>query len=390
MSEILKYVLFDGSYHQKLMPLTLTRPVSDLRVGIFKIHQKWSNFLKSDVSIRTKQYLAKKFNSFNEEAQIGISASLLPNQDLCDVIKDIKENTIVMKNGKVLLISPLPEDNSEMESKLSKYKLIQYVGEIDIIERPMDIFLQNGLETQKDLEFINKKYLKKSEYGIGNLLIGDNIYIEDGAKINGSTLNSNDGPIFIHKSSEIMEGSNIRGPFVLMEESIVKMGSKIYGPTTVGPHCKVGGELSNVVFQGFSNKAHDGFIGNSVIGHWCNFGADSNTSNLKNNYGIVKSWNYFSNEFESTETNYCGLIIGDHSKCGINTMFNTGSVVGSFVNIFDSGFPPKFVPSYSWGGKSGFETYKFDKAIEVAKIVMNRRGVDLDDQTINIYKHFFK
>jgi UDP-N-acetylglucosamine diphosphorylase/glucosamine-1-phosphate N-acetyltransferase len=390
MSEILKYVLFDGSYHQKLMPLTLTRPVSDLRVGIFKIHQKWSNFLKSDVSIRTKQYLAKKFNSFNEEAQIGISASLLPNQDLCDVIKDIKENTIVMKNGKVLLISPLPEDNSEMESKLSKYKLIQYVGEIDIIERPMDIFLQNGLETQKDLEFINKKNLKKSEYGIGNLLIGDNIFIEDGANINGSTLNSNDGPIFIHKSSEIMEGSNIRGPFVLMEESIVKMGSKIYGPTTVGPHCKVGGELSNVVFQGFSNKAHDGFIGNSVIGHWCNFGADSNTSNLKNNYGIVKSWNYFSNEFESTETNYCGLIIGDHSKCGINTMFNTGSVVGSFVNIFDSGFPPKFVPSYSWGGKSGFQTYKFDKAIEVAKIVMNRRGVDLDDQTINIYKHFFK
>jgi len=390
MSEILKYVLFDGSYHQKLMPLTLTRPVSDLRVGIFKIHQKWSNFLKSDVSIRTKKYLAKKFNSFNEEAQIGISASLLPNQDLCDVIKDIKENTIVMKNGKVLLISPLPEDNSEMESKLSKYKLIQYVGEIDIIERPMDIFLQNGLETQKDLEFINKKNLNKSEYGIGNLLIGNNIFIEDGAKINGSTLNSNDGPIFIHKSSEIMEGSNIRGPFVLMEESIVKMGSKIYGPTTVGPHCKVGGELSNVVFQGFSNKAHDGFIGNSVIGHWCNFGADSNTSNLKNNYGIVKSWNYFSNEFESTQTNYCGLIIGDHSKCGINTMFNTGSVVGSFVNIFDSGFPPKFVPSYSWGGKSGFETYKFDKAIEVAKIVMNRRGVDLDDQTINIYKHFFK
>ncbi|MBL6871044.1 MAG: glucose-1-phosphate thymidylyltransferase [Flavobacteriales bacterium] len=390
MSEILKYVLFDGSYHHKLMPLTLTRPVSDLRVGIFKIHQKWSNFLKSDVSIRTKKYLAKKFNSFNEEAQIGISASLLPNKDLCDVIKDIKENTIVMKNGKVLLISPLPEDNSEMESKLSKYKLIQYVGEIDIIERPMDIFLQNGLETQKDLEFINKKNLNKSEYGIGNLLIGNNIFIEDGAKINGSTLNSNDGPIFIHKSSEIMEGSNIRGPFVLMEESIVKMGSKIYGPTTVGPHCKVGGELSNVVFQGFSNKAHDGFIGNSVIGHWCNFGADSNTSNLKNNYGIVKSWNYFSNEFESTQTNYCGLIIGDHSKCGINTMFNTGSVVGSFVNIFDSGFPPKFVPSYSWGGKSGFETYKFDKAIEVAKIVMNRRGVDLDDQTINIYKHFFK
>ena len=295
MSETLKYVLFDGSYHQKLMPLTLTRPVSDLRVGIFKIHQKWSNFLKSDVSIRTKQYLAKKFNSFNEEAQIGISASLLPNQDLCDVIKDIKENTIVMKNGKVLVISPLPEDNSEMESKLSKYKLIQYVGEIDIIERPMDIFLLNGLETQKDLEFINKKNLKKSEYGIGNLLIGDNIYIEDGAKINGSTLNSNDGPIFIHKSSEIMEGSNIRGPFVLMEESIVKMGSKIYGPTTVGPHCKVGGELSNVVFQGFSNKAHDGFIGNSVIGHWCNFGADSNTSNLKNNYGtgFLKTFKYF-------------------------------------------------------------------------------------------------
>ena len=187
-----------------------------------------------------------------------------------------------------------------------------------------------------------------------------------------------------------MEGTNIRGPFVALENSVIKMGAKIYGPTTIGPSCKIGGELSNVVFQGFSNKAHDGFIGNSVIGCWCNFGADTNSSNLKNNYGKVKSWSYESESFEDTGTQYCGLITGDHSKSGINTMFNTGTVIGAFVNVFDGGFPPKFIPSFSWGDKESFETYKFDKAIEVAKVVMDRRGVDLDEKTIEIYRSLFE
>ena len=390
MSEIVKYVLFDGIHHQKLKPLTLTRPVADLRVGIFTIQEKWSLVLSSKVGLRTKDYLRKKFSSQVGSAEIGISASLLPSNDFCKALDSIEENTIIMKNGKVLAISPLPEDNHEIDSKLSNYRVVKYTGEIDSIEKPMDIFILNAAEIERDLNFIQKENTFKNNYGTGNLFIGDRIYIEDGAKINGATLNSSDGPIYISKSAEVMEGSNLRGPLAVMEDSVIKMGSKIYGPTTIGPSCKIGGELSNVVFQGFSNKSHDGFLGNSVVGHWCNFGADSNTSNLKNNYKEVKSWNYYTENFENTGTMYCGLIIGDHSKCGINTMFNTGTVVGSFVNIFGSGFPSKFIPSFSWGGEDTFETYKFDKAIELANIVMKRRGVKLDDLTIEIYKSFFK
>tara|TARA_B110000977_G_scaffold35783_3_gene47873 strand:- start:526 stop:1698 length:1173 start_codon:yes stop_codon:yes gene_type:complete len=390
MSEIVKYVLFDGIHHQKLKPLTLTRPVADLRVGIFTIQEKWSLVLSSKVGLRTKDYLRKKFSSQVGSAEIGISASLLPSNDFCKALDSIEENTIIMKNGKVLAISPLPEDNHEIDSKLSNYRVVQYTGEIDSIEKPMDIFILNAAEIERDLNFIQKENTFKNNYGTGNLFIGDRIYIEDGAKINGASLNSSDGPIYISKSAEVMEGSNLRGPLAVMEDSVIKMGSKIYGPTTIGPSCKIGGELSNVVFQGFSNKAHDGFLGNSVVGHWCNFGADSNTSNLKNNYKEVKSWNYYTENFENTGTMYCGLIIGDHSKCGINTMFNTGTVVGSFVNIFGSGFQSKFIPSFSWAGEDTFETYKFDKAIELANIVMKRRGVKLDDLTIEIYKSFFK
>jgi UDP-N-acetylglucosamine diphosphorylase/glucosamine-1-phosphate N-acetyltransferase len=390
MSEIVKYVLFDGIHHQKLKPLTLTRPLADLRVGMFTIQEKWSLALISKVGLRTKDYLRKKFSSQVGSAEIGISASLLPSNDFCKALDSIEENTIIMKNGKVLAISPLPEDNHEIDSKLSNYRVVKYTGEIDSIEKPMDIFILNAAEIERDLNFIQKENTFKNNYGTGNLFIGDRIYIEDGAKINGATLNSSDGPIYISKSAEVMEGSNLRGPLAVMEDSVIKMGSKIYGPTTIGPSCKIGGELSNVVFQGFSNKAHDGFLGNSVVGYWCNFGADSNTSNLKNNYKEVKSWNYYTENFENTGTMYCGLIIGDHSKCGINTMFNTGTVVGSFVNIFGSGFQSKFIPSFSWGGEDTFETYKFDKAIELANIVMKRRGVKLDDLTIEIYKSFFK
>ena len=390
MSEIVKYVLFDGIHHQKLKPLTLTRPVADMRVGMFTVQEKWSLALISKVGLRTKDYLRKKFSSQVGSAEIGISASLLPSNDFCKALDSIEENTIIMKNGKVLAISPLPEDNHEIDSKLSNYRVVQYTGEIDSIEKPMDIFILNAAEIERDLNFIQKENTFKNNYGTGNLFIGDRIYIEDGAKINGATLNSSDGPIYISKSAEVMEGSNLRGPLAVMEDSVIKMGSKIYGPTTIGPSCKIGGELSNVVFQGFSNKAHDGFLGNSVVGYWCNFGADSNTSNLKNNYKEVKSWNYYTENFENTGTMYCGLIIGDHSKCGINTMFNTGTVVGSFVNIFGSGFQSKFIPSFSWGGEDTFETYKFDKAIELANIVMKRRGVKLDDLTIEIYKSFFK
>lgn len=380
------FVLFDGQHHQKLKPLTLTRPVSDLRVGLFKIHEKWSNFLGTQVGVRSKDYLADKFNSNKDQADVGISGALLPSQEVCEAIEELEDNTIMIKDGKVLAIKPLPKEDDQMEEKLNGYRVLKYSGEVQIIERPMDIFLLNGDQLSMDLKFINIEKLATLDYGQGNLIIGNNVFIEKGAVVNGVTLNSSDGPIYIGKNTEIMEGSNIRGPFALMEGSIIKMGAKVYGPTTIGPHCKVGGELGNVVFQGYANKAHDGFVGNSVIGHWCNLGADTNTSNLKNNYGEVRSYSYVSESLESTGTRYCGLILGDHSKSSINTMFNTGSVVGAFVNVFDGGFPPKFIPSFSWGGKKGFIDYEFKKAMEVAKVVMGRRGVDLDNVTEKLYE----
>lgn len=385
----MNYVLFDGQHHQKLKPLTLTRPVADLRVGIYKIHDKWKNILDQEVGIRSKDYLASKFNSNKEEVLYGISGALCPNEELCDAIHSLKDKTIMMKDGNVLAIKPLPREE-DLEKELEKYKVVEYTEAVNLIDRPMDIFIMNGMEILNDLSFIDTESIHSTEYGAGNILLGDSVFIEEGAEINGTTINSTTGPIYIGKGVEIMEGSNIRGPFAILDDSILKMGAKVYGPTTIGPQCKVGGEVSNVVFQGYANKAHDGFAGNTVVGYWCNMGADTNTSNLKNNYGEVKSWSYATEKFELTGTQYCGLIMGDHSKSSINTMFNTGTVLGAFVNVFDSGFPPKFIPSFSWGSKAGFETYDFDKAMEVAEVVMQRRGVELDDTSKSIYKAVFK
>ena len=198
------------------------------------------------------------------------------------------------------------------------------------------------------------------------------------------------GPIYIGKDSEIMEGSLVRGPFALGENSILKMGAKVYGATTIGPYCKVGGEINNSVLFGYSNKGHEGFLGNSVLGEWCNIGADSNTSNLKNNYAEVKLWNYENERFINTGLQFCGLMMGDHSKCGINTMFNTGTVIGVSANIFGAGFPRNFIPSFSWGGAAGFSTYHMNKVIEVAKVVMKRRALDLSELDKNILQHVFE
>ena len=384
-----KCVLFDGQYHKQLLPLTFTRPVAQLRIGIYTIQEKWAKQLGFDVGVRTKDYLAKKYNSVEQEAEFGVSAAVLPNDNLCKSILGLKDQTILIKNGVVLAIKPLPANDDKMEECLEGYNVINYKGEVDTVEYPHHIFQLNGQEILNDLKLTNIKDLKKDNLGIGNLFIGNDIYIEDGAEINGATLNSKEGPIYIQNGAEIMEGSNIRGPFVLMKDSIVKMGSKIYGPTTIGPNCKVGGEVGNSVFFGFSNKAHDGYLGNSVIGEWCNLGADTNTSNLKNNYGEVSSYNYAENGFIGTGTQYCGTIMGDHSKSSINTMFNTGTVIGVFANIFDSGFPPKFIPSFSWGGREDSDLFEFDKAKNLAEIVMKRRNLKFTKLDKEILQHIF-
>jgi UDP-N-acetylglucosamine diphosphorylase/glucosamine-1-phosphate N-acetyltransferase len=262
--------------------------------------------------------------------------------------------------------------------------MIESGSDVLKINNTWEIFQYNGRALQEDFQLLtagrNSQPLSDSNRHTGNQL-----FIEEGAKIECSILNSSTGPIYIGKEAEIMEGCMIRGPFSLGDHSTVKMGAKIYGPTTVGPHCKVGGEINHSVFFGYSNKAHDGFMGQSVIGEWCNIGADTNTSNLKNTYEDIKLWNYADKTFVDTGLQFCGLIMGDHSKCGINTMFNTGTVVGISSNIFGPGYQRNFIPSFVWGGTSGLKAYDVNKAIAVARRVYARRNkefTEVDEQIL--------
>ena len=378
-------ILFDGQLHQGLLPLTFTRPVSYIRVGIFTIKEKWEKHLGTSVGVRSKDYLSNKYNSIETEVRLGISAGLLPDSELTLALQSLEDQSILMKDNKVLAITPMPANDDELEEKLNQYQVINYEADINIIERPHDIFILNGIEIEKDFELI-KDETNSISPDSSNTIFGDQLIIEEGAKVRASIINSEDGPVYIGKNAEVMEGSMIKGPFALLDHGIIKMGSKIYGSTTFGPYCKVGGEVNNSVILGYSNKAHDGYLGNSIIGEWCNLGADTNTSNLKNNYGNVKVWSYKENDVIDTGTQYCGLTMGDHSKCSINTMFNTGTVVGVFANVFDAGFPPKHIPSFSWGGKNGMTTYKIEKAIELAELVMYRREVELSNEDKELLK----
>ena len=378
-------ILFDDD-RENLYPLSLTRPISDFRIGISTIKEKWE-FYYSDVSVKTDDYLSEKFPIKKKKDNLWINASVLPNKDLVTEINSLRKGELLKKGKMVIAI----HNHIFSTSKLDDIKSHSIFNKITDL---CDIFFLNGEEIQNDFDrMITNKSNQFSEKQIEetNIKIGNNpIFIEKGAKVNYSILNTTDGPIYIGEDAEIMEGSMVRGPFAMCNNSVLKMGSKIYGPTTLGPFCKVGGEVNNSVFFGYSSKAHDGFLGNSVIGEWCNLGADTNNSNLKNNYEEVKVWNYKTEKFKKTGLQFCGLIMADHSKCGINTMFNTGTVVGVSSNIFGSGFPRNFIPSFSWGGNSGFTTYKTNKVFEVAEIVMKRRNIEFTDDDKSILENVFE
>ena len=381
-------VLFDGVGHKQLWPLTATKPVSELRVGIFKIREKWESSIGGNVEVRTKDYLSEKFTSTNTRAKIGVYGGAMPNPEFVKALALLKENEILSKDGMVVGISPLPGIDEDMDAMLEGMKVIEFEGDLNVVAQPWDIFSLNGVEITRDFEQIKSDRVPAS-ISSTNTIIGDQVFIEEGAKVECAILNSTTGPIFIENGAEVMEGSIIRGGFALLEGGVVKMSAKIYGPTTIGPYCKVGGEISNSVFQGYSNKGHDGFVGNSVIGEWCNFGADTNTSNLKNNYGNVRVWNELEEDLVESDQMFCGTIMGDHAKTGINTMLNTGTSVGVFANVFGGGFPSKHIPDFAWGGADGFEAFDFDKSLEVAERVMSRRSVPLQEKDINILKHIF-
>ncbi len=368
-------VLFDDpALRGSLLPFTFTRPVADIRVGILKISEKWQKYSGAKVSFLTQEYLQSKFPR-HVEPSMAINGAWLPDADSVKVILNLKPNQALFW-GKVLLAAPIGAADRNL-SFVAERESVQLEKEPALIQKTWNIFQFNAAEIRKDFDLITKGRTSQPIDDPHTVVYGpENIFIEQGAKIRAAVLNAENGPIYIGKNAEVQEGALIRGSFALGESSIVNMGAKLRGDTTVGPFSKIGGEVSNSVIFGYSNKGHEGFLGNSVLGEWCNLGADTNTSNLKNNYAPVKLWDYTKGTFASTGLQFCGLMMGDHSKSGINTMFNTGTVVGVGAIIFGEGYPRNFIPSFSWGGSAGFETFHLAKFEETVKVVCARRGYE--------------
>jgi UDP-N-acetylglucosamine diphosphorylase/glucosamine-1-phosphate N-acetyltransferase len=386
---MINYILFDDN-RADLLPLTFTRPVADIRVGILTIREKWEKHLKTTTSTLTEEYLSEKFQKKISENNIFINGSILPSIELVAAIEKLKDGEYMVKANTIIAASYSKAKVETFRNDISTViNPIQFTGEVTKINRLWDIFSLNGKALTDDYSIITSGRKSKKISTTNHVINPENIFIEEGAKVECSVLNASNGPIYIGKDSEIMEGCLIRGPLALCEHATLKMGAKIYGATTIGPNSKFGGEINNCVVLGNANKAHDGFLGNSVIGEWCNIGADSNNSNLKNNYAEVKLWNYNSEKFISTGLQFCGLIMGDHSKCGINTMFNTGTVVGVCANIFGAGYPRNFIPSFSWGGPQGMSVYPLEKAFETTQKVMLRRGIEFNTVEKKILEQVF-
>ncbi len=382
-------ILFDDQHRDNLLPLTFTKPVAELRVGILTIREKWEKRLGLKGSFLTQDYLQTKFTTSIAESNLLINGALLPNPAVVEAIRQLKSGQS-LKQGSTLLALNTGSGEFNLNDPGWVDQAAGFPETVSLIDYPWKIFAFNGQEIAADFALLtaDRKSAPLSE--TVSVLHRENVFVEEDFSGEYFTLNAAAGPIYLGKGSEIMEGSVIRGPFALGEHSTVKLASKIYGPTTIGPHCKAGGEINNSVFQAYSNKGHDGFLGNAVLGEWCNLGADTNNSNLKNNYTEVKVWNYPSSRFIRTGLQFCGLIMGDHSKTGINTMLNTGTVAGVSANIFGSGFPRNFIPSFSWGGASGLSDYKLEKAFETMEEVMRRRGVKLTETDKDIFRRIFE
>jgi len=383
----MNYILFDGTVRDQLLPFTYTRPVADIRVGIITIREKWEKVLGSTITTVTEDYLTEKFPMIELAENVLINASFLPSEDLVNKIQQLSENQAIFIDDEPIAFHAMEGQEVDFDS----YEIETYTNaEIFRIQNTWDIFALNHAAIAQDFDLLTHGRTSQPIPDSVFTVHPERIFIEEGASLPLCSLNASDGPIYIGKNAEIMEGCLVRGPFALCEGATLKMGAKVYTGTTVGPYSKVGGEVSNSVIFGYSNKGHDGFLGNSVIGEWCNLGADTNISNLKNNYAEVRLWDYGSERFARTGLQFCGLMMGDHSKCGINSMFNTGTVVGVSANIFGSGFPRNFIPSYSWGGSSGTTTYLTKKAFEVAQVVMARRGIEFTETDAKLLEHVFE
>jgi UDP-N-acetylglucosamine diphosphorylase/glucosamine-1-phosphate N-acetyltransferase len=385
----MNYILFDDQkVRENLLPLTFTRPVADIRFGISTMREKWERIIKQPTSTLTEKYLCKKFPLVKGEDNILINSSVCPGKELLAKVQGLLPDQALINDDKIIAMRLSLANLDAMETNDTQELALEIDGLC--IEHVWDLFAKLETTIPHDFKMITKgrtsQPISKTNHVIGT----HPIFIEEGAVVEFAYLNTTNGPIYIGKDAEVMEAAVIRGPFALGEHSTVRAGAKIYGPTSIGPHSKVGGEISNSLVMGYSNKAHDGFLGNSVIGEWCNLGAGTNTSNLKNTYDSVRIWSYKQETFVDTELQFCGLIMGDHSKSSINSMFNTGTVVGVSVNLFGTGFPRQFVSSFNWGGFNGLRKYNLKKAFEVAEKVYARRDKKFDQIEKDILFHIYE
>lgn len=385
----MKITLVDPTDILSLAPLTLMRNAAELRYGIHTLKEKWEKWIGEEVQLLSPNYLQVKYKSFSS-SDVYVRSTVVPTQELVHLIEKLKEGEVLSFQDEWIAIrsSSLPTSYYDFHKSIEKNGSSGKEVSVEILRRPWQLFQGLAQQIENDIELFHY-YKVKQIPGESNTVLGDYIYAQHEAEVTASILNASAGPIFLGAGSKVMEGSIIKGPFALCESATVKMGAKIYGPTVIGPHSKVGGEVNNSLIQGYSNKGHDGFLGNSILMEWCNLGADTNTSNLKNNYGEVKVYDYLTQQLQPSGQQFCGLLMGDHAKTGINTMLNTGTVVGVSANIFGAGFPPKFIPSFAWGG-SNKEKFDLNKAFEVATRMMERRNVRFSDADRQILTHLYQ
>lgn len=383
-------ILFDDHSRSALLPFTFTRPAAAIRVGILTISEKWEKYFEK-ISFLTQDYLSEKFPLKTEADNLLINGKVFPDKQLVESIKKLKLGERLISENELVAIRVRNKELKNISGidAIPFNNTITHQSQVTKLTHLCDIFVKNGQAIREDFTLLTAKRKSAKISSTNHIINPKSIFVEPGVKMEACIVNATDGPVYIGKNAEVMEGSIIRGPFALCNDSTVRMGAKIFGDTTIGPFSKVGGEISNSVIFGYSNKAHDGFLGNSVIGEWCNLGAGTNNSNLKNNYSTVKLWDYETEGFISTGLQFCGLMMGDHSKCSINSMFNTGTVCGVNANIFGTGFPPKFIASFSWGGANGFSTFRIEDALEVAHRVFERRKLKFDKTEENILRHVF-
>ncbi|MBS1644770.1 MAG: GlmU family protein [Bacteroidetes bacterium] len=385
-------ILFDDTSRNALFPFTHTRAVADIRCGILTMRQRWERMLGlNSSSTLTADYLMRSDEPLVGSDFLFVLGGLFASEELVQAIKNLAPATALWKEEQLLAVR-LPKavpDFHSLEGMANAIAAHLYASEIEVLKRPWEIFSMNERMIVHDFEILSTGRTSQP-IPAGVVVSGDEYFFEEGAIIQpGTIINATTGPVYIGVAAEVMEGCMIRGAFALCDHATLKMGAKVYGGTTIGPECKVGGEVSNVVFFGYSNKGHDGFLGNAVIGEWCNLGADTNASNLKNNYDVVKVWDEAASGTVATGLSFCGLMMGDHSKCGINTMFNTGTVVGVSCNIWGGDFPEKFIPSFTWGGPEQMTTYQLPQAMKTADRMMARRGKSLSILDRKVFESVF-